>query len=149
MNSCRKFKSKYSEQAQAILPILQVQRWAPYADRRMSVQILLGFGGVSLNAQYLGNRSDAEAELGKSGVLQIPGTWVRALPSLNKIQGHSVHLTGALDVCCCTRYLQELFVMLIPLAIKALQYILPDPDRVPMIYTEGPTKRFCPYLRKS
>lgn len=55
----------------------QAQRWVPYADRRVNAQLLIGFGGVSINVQYQGSQADTQAEIGKTGILDIPGLTVR------------------------------------------------------------------------
>ena len=50
---------------------LQVQKWVPFADRRLSLQILIGYNNVAINAQWQGSQADALAELQQSGILGI------------------------------------------------------------------------------
>jgi hypothetical protein len=59
--------------------VMQVQRWAPTADRRLGVQILIGFGSASVNIQYEGVQTDAQAAIQASGLLDISGIQVRKL----------------------------------------------------------------------
>ena len=54
----------------------QVQRWAPTADRRLNVQILIGFGSGNVDIQWNGPQAEAEAAVQASGLLNIPGLLV-------------------------------------------------------------------------
>lgn len=56
---------------------MQVQKWAPTADRRLGVQVLIGFGGANVNIQYEGVQADCQAAIAASGLLDVPGITVR------------------------------------------------------------------------
>lgn len=53
--------------------LLQVQKWAPTADRKLNLQILIGFGSANVGIQWNGPQSEAEAALQSSGILSVPG----------------------------------------------------------------------------
>lgn len=55
---------------------LQVQRWAPTADRKLNVQFLIGFGSGNVGIQWEGPQAEAEAAIQASGLLNIPGLQV-------------------------------------------------------------------------
>ena len=69
--------------------LLQVQKWAPTADRKLNLQILIGFGSANVGIQWNGPQSEAEAALQSSGILSVPGiqAWLAG------------HLTSAISQC--------------------------------------------------
>ena len=48
----------------------------------MSMQMLVGFGGISINAQWMGNQSEAMAILDDSGLTAMDGLSVGFYPYL-------------------------------------------------------------------
>ena len=59
-----------------MIAILQVQKWAPTADKRVNVQMLIGFGAAYVDVQFNGPQTDAEAAVQASGLLNVPGITV-------------------------------------------------------------------------
>lgn len=55
---------------------MQVQRWAPAADRRLEVQLLVGFKQVNVNVQWRGPKSEAAGVIRESGLMNIPNIQV-------------------------------------------------------------------------
>ena len=60
---------------------LQVQKWAPTADKKANVQVLIGFGAAYVDIQWNGPQSEAEAAIQSSGILSVPELKVRQLTS--------------------------------------------------------------------
>ena len=56
---------------------LQVQKWAPTADNKLNLQILIGFGSANVGIQWNGPQAEAEAALQSSGILSVPSIQAR------------------------------------------------------------------------